>query len=86
MDKTAYANIALLGSLGNAVRIQIYTEIIAYCLVIIVGNDLKINRSIYEILQVLGKSIPDKTPVHELFTSLDYNDVNLLDYNQLLFS
>jgi hypothetical protein len=74
------------GTSENAVRIQIYTAIIAYCLVAIVGYDLKIDRSTYEILQVLGISLLDKTPVNELFTNIDYKDVNELDYNQLLFS
>jgi hypothetical protein len=74
------------GTSENAVRIQIYSAIIAYCLVAIVGHDLKIERSTYEILQVLGISLLDKTPVNELFTNIDYNDVNELNYNQLLFS
>jgi hypothetical protein len=74
------------GTSENAVRIQIYTAIISYCLVAIVGYDLKIDRSTYEILQVLGISLLDKTPVNELFTNIDYKDVNELDYNQLLFS
>jgi hypothetical protein len=74
------------GTSENAVRIQIYTAIIAYCLVAIVGYDLKIDRSTYEILQVLGISLLDKTPVNELFTNIDYKDVNELDCNQLLFS
>ena len=74
------------GTSENAVRIQIYTAIIAYCLVAIVGCDLKIDRSTYEILQVLGISLLDKTPVNELFTNIDYKDVNEPDCNQLLFS
>lgn len=74
------------GTSENAVRIQIYTAIISYCLVAIVGYDLKIDRSTYEILQVLGISLLDKTPVNELFIKIDYKDVNELDYNQLLFS
>lgn len=74
------------GNSENAVRIQIYTAIITYCLVAIVGNDLKIDRSTYEILQVLGISLLDKTPVKELFTNIDYNDVKELDYKQLSLS
>ena len=74
------------GTSENAVRIQIYSAIIAYCLVAIIGHDLKINRSTYEILQVLGISLLDKTPVKELFTNVDYKDVKELNYNQLLFS
>jgi hypothetical protein len=57
--------------------------IIAYCLVAIVGHDLKIDRSTYEILQVLGISLLDKTPIKELFTNVDYKDVKKRNYNQL---
>lgn len=67
----------------NAVRVQIYTAIIAYCLVAIAGNELKIDRSTYEILQILGISLLDKTPVKEMFTNIDYKDVKELNYNQL---
>jgi len=74
------------GNTENAVRIQIYTAIITYCLVAIVGDNLRINRSTYEILQILGISLLDKTPVKELFTNIDYNDVKELNYNQLSIS
>lgn len=71
------------GTSENAVRIQIYSAIISYCLVAIVGSDLKIDRSTYEILQVLGISLLDKTPVNELFEKIDYNNVKEPDYKQL---
>ena len=74
------------GNTENAVRIQIYSAIITYCLVAIVAQDLKIDRSIYEILQILGISLLDKTPVNELFTNIDYNNVKELNYNQLSLS
>ena len=74
------------GNSENAVRIQIFTAIIAYCLVAIVGYDLRIDRSTYEILQVLGISLLDKTPVIELFANIDYNNVKELNHNQLSFS
>ncbi len=74
------------GTTENAVRIQIYTAIITYCLVAIVGNELKIGQSTYEILQVLGISLLDKTPVNELFTNIDYKDVKELNHNQLSFN
>ena len=71
------------GTSENAVRIQIYTAIIAYCLVSIMGYDLKIERSTYEILQVLGISLLDKTPIKELFAKIEYKDVKEQNYNQL---
>ena len=74
------------GTSENAVRIQIYSAIITYCLVAIVGKELKIERSTYEILQVIGISLLDKTPVNELFANVDYKDVKELDCKQLSLS
>jgi hypothetical protein len=71
------------GTTENAVRIQVFTAIIAYCLVAIVNTELKIGRSTYEILQVLGISLLDKTPVNELFEKIDYYNVKELNANQL---
>jgi hypothetical protein len=86
MDKTTPKIKSFWGTSENAVRIQIYTAIIAYCLVAIVGHDLKIDRSTYEILQILGISLLDKAPVLELFTSTDYKEVKELNYKQLSLS
>ncbi|MGZ3823243.1 MAG: IS4 family transposase [Mucilaginibacter sp.] len=74
------------GTSENAVRIQLYCAIIAYCLVAIVAEDLKTGRSTYEILQVIGISLLDKTPVNELLKRIDYKDVKELNYNQLSLS
>jgi hypothetical protein len=74
------------GCTENAVRIQIFCAIISYCLVAIIGADLKINRSIYEILQIFGISLLDKAPVKELFAKPNYNNVKELSYNQLSLS
>lgn len=71
------------GTSENAVRIQIYSAIIAYCLVEIVGYNLEIDRSTYEILQILGISLLDKSPINELFTNIDINDVKERNDNQL---
>lgn len=74
------------GTSENAVRIQIYCAISAYCLVSIVADKLRLERSTYEILQVLGISLLDKTPINELFINIDFNNVKELDYNQLTLS
>ena len=74
------------GTSENAVRIQIFCAIIAYCLVAIIGYDLRIDRSTYEILQVLGISLLDKTPVKELFTNIEYKDIKELNFKQLEIS
>ena len=41
--------------------------IITYCLAAVVRNELKQERSTYELLQILSVSLTDKTPMRELF-------------------
>ena len=55
------------GVTENAVRIQMSVAIITYCLVALVRNELKLERSTYELLQILSVSLTDKTPMRELF-------------------
>jgi len=74
------------GTSINAVKIQIYCAIIAYCLVAIIGNKLKVDRPIYEILQILSISLLDKTPVKEILTKCDYKDVKEQKTKQLKIS
>ena len=45
------------GTTENAVRIQISAAITAYCLVAIVQHDMKLERSTYEVLQILSISL-----------------------------
>ena len=66
------------GTSENAVRIQIYCAIITYCLVAIVQHDMKLERSIYEILQILGISLTDKTHLRDLFDKSNFKNVNVL--------
>ena len=71
---------------GNAVKIQLYCALIAYCLVAIAAKELKIERPIYTILQIVGFSLLEKTPVKELLTITDYKNVKNQNYNLLLFN
>lgn len=63
------------GTTENAVRIQIYSAVTAYCLVAIVHHDLKLECSIYEALQILGMSLMDTTPIRTLLDKSNYKDV-----------
>jgi transposase len=74
------------GTSENAVRLQINIAIITYCLVSIISKDLKINRSNYEILQILSASLLDKTPVNELLMEIDYKNTKEPISNQLIMS
>ena len=63
------------GTTENAVRIQISIAIITYCLVAIVQHDMQLNRSTYEVLQILSISLTDKTPLQYLFNKTNFNEV-----------
>ena len=63
------------GASENAVRIQIYCAICAYCLVAIAQHDLKLEISTYETLQILGISLTDTTPLQELLSKTNLQNV-----------
>lgn len=67
----------------NAVKTQIYIAIITYVLIIIIKNRLKLKQSPYEIIQILGVSLVDKTPITSLFENLESQDVKELNDIQL---
>ena len=75
------------GESENAVKTQIWIAICTYLMVAIAKKELKIERNLYEILQILSVSIFDKTPLNQLLqesplqfpaTSLS-KQLNLLD-------
>ena len=67
------------GESENAVRIQIYSAITAYCMMAIVQKKMGIDRPIYEMLQLVSVSLTDKTTLDRLFGKPNYNIVNELD-------
>ena len=74
------------GTTMNAVKTQVYCAIITYCLIVIIAYKLKVDRPIYEILQILNFSLLDKTPVRETLTDRDYKNIKELNYKQLKIS
>lgn len=70
------------GTTENAVRIQVYAAICTYCLVAIVQHDMKLDRSTYEVLQILSISLTDKTNLRELFSKTKFQyDKERTDHN-----
>ena len=55
------------GTTENAVRIQIYVAVIAYCLVAIVEHDCRLHRATFNVLRVVSRVLTDKTPIRALF-------------------
>jgi hypothetical protein len=58
----------LWGHSENAVKIHLWIAVITYLLVACIKHTIKSDYSVYEILQILGVSIFDKTPIRELLT------------------
>ncbi|MBB3186736.1 hypothetical protein FHX64_000899 [Microbacter margulisiae] len=71
------------GTTENAVRIQIYVAICTYCLVAIVQKDIQLDRSTYEVLQILSISLTDKTHLRDLFERTKFqNDKDRFRLNE----
>lgn len=71
------------GTSLNAVKTQIWIAISVYVIVLILKKKLKIQQSIYEILQVLSINIFDKDPIYQLFTKPNLQNFKERNYNQL---
>jgi hypothetical protein len=71
------------GESPNAVKTQIWIAISVYVIVLILKKRLRIEQSIYEILQILSINILDKEPIVQLFNNSDLQNFKELNYNQL---
>lgn len=74
---------AFWGYSENAVKTQVYIAVITYTVVAIIKEKLKSEYSTYEILQILGTSLLDKTPLNQLLRKKNNQDVKELLSNQL---
>lgn len=74
------------GTSENAVKTQVYIAIITYTLIAVIKSKLKINRSIYEILQILSASLFDKTQLNQLLQSPISQNVKEHKYKQLIIN
>ncbi len=69
------------GITENAVRIQIYAAICTYCLVAIIQHDMQLDRSTYEVLQILSISLTEK-----LNFKMTKNDLDQMGQVYLIFN
>jgi len=60
---------SFFGTSENAVKVQIWTAISTYLLVAIMKKELKLEQSLYTILQVLSVSLFEKMPISEAFSN-----------------
>lgn len=71
----------LWGHTQNAVKIHLWSAICTYLIVAYIKHSLKSDLSVYEIIQILGVSVFDKTPMAELLTDSQFNqNVKELQY------
>ena len=74
---------AFYGTSPNAVKTQVWIAISVYVLVAILKKENKLEVSMYQILQVLGVMLFEKTPVKSLFDDDFYNFSKSSPDNQL---
>lgn len=68
----------------NAVKIQIYTCIVAYCLVALIGTELKTKLSPFELLRILSVSLFEKTNLRYFTNGVNSNNNLQIDSSQML--
>ena len=71
------------GTTENAVKTQIWIAISIYVLVAIIKKRLKIEASLYTILQVLSVTLFERMPINQVLTDYDYKAVDRDTDNQL---
>jgi transposase len=75
---------AFYGTNANAVKTQVWIAISVYVLVAIVKRELKIGRSLYEILQILSLTLFEKTPIFQALTAETVSDPPPTGHKQLM--
>jgi len=74
---------AFYGTSENAVKTQIWIAISVYVLIAIVKKKLKLDRSLYTILQILSVTQFEKTPILQVLSSPNYENDDTDADNQL---
>lgn len=74
---------AFYGTTENAVKTQIWIAITVYVLVAIVKKMLKLDQSLYNILQILSVAVFEKTPIDQALARTPCTNQNYSTSNQL---
>src|SRR5918999_279812 len=74
---------AFFGTTENAVKTQIWIAVSVYVLIAIVKKRLELSASLYEILQILGLTMFERTPLIQLLADSDSTTELLDSQNQL---
>ena len=71
------------GTSENAVKIQIYVAITAYCLVAIAQSEMKLTMDTYDLLRILSVSLLTRMPLVDLFNETNKAEEEDKRYIQL---
>ena len=74
---------AFYGTTENAVKTQVWIAISVYVLVAIVKKLLKLDQSLYTILQILSVTLFEKTPILQVFSRAECENMESALANQL---
>lgn len=74
---------AFYGTTENAVKTQIWIAVSVYVLVAIIKKRLKLDMSLYTILQILSVTVFNKLPLYQMLTDSDYKNQIAANDNQL---
>jgi len=84
LQGTLYLRIkTFYGTSENAVKTQIWIAVSVYLMVAIIRKRLKIEASLYKILQILSLSVFERTELNQLLTFYDYRNSTTTEPNQL---
>jgi hypothetical protein len=75
---------AFYGTSPNAVQTQIWIAVCVYVLVAIVKKELRLECSMYQILQILSISLFEKVPIQQALTSIISQNEKISCPNQLV--
>ena len=74
---------AFYGTSANAVKTQVWIALSVYVLVAILKKELKLDRSLGEILQILSVTLFERDEIYQLVTAIDVQNETLEPSNQL---
>ena len=83
MDQAEPAIKAFYGNTDNAVRTQVWIAVCVYVLVAIIRKELKVDRSLSEILQILSVTPFEKTPIFQALSTISVPNPEGACRNQL---
>ena len=75
---------AFYGTSENAVKTQIWIAVSIYVLVAILKKELRVERSLGEILQILSLTLFEKVPIYQVLTGFELQNQEIESPNQLI--